>query len=459
MQEGAIAVTFTASDSAGNQASNSSLSLNLDKTAPTFDSNNSTPNDNATGVTVGDNIVIDFSEVVTLLNGQIITLADVTNGVIGETFTATSTNAASGNNGGTISVSSDKVTLNPGTDLLAGTEYAVQVSASAIQDLAGNSFAGISDNTTFSFRTAPTLALSASATEMSEKGGSVTYTVSLQDGKANPFTASENIVAAIQFGGTATKDTDYSVTGLSSSDDITIASGSSSATLSVTATDDVEEDDAETIVVVLNSVSSGTATISSGSSASVTINENNPPVFSNLDAAPAFTEDGSAVIIDGDATVSDTELDALNGGNGNYDGATLTIARSGGASGNDLFANNGLLSALNEGEDLVYNGTTIGTVTSNSNGTLILTFNSSATTALVNSVLQNITYSNSANEPAGSVVLSFTFNDGTENSSGTNQVTANITASNDAPTLTASAANPTFTEGGSAATVFSSANV
>jgi hypothetical protein len=459
MQEGTIAVTFTASDSAGNQASNSSLSLNLDKTAPTFDSNNSTPNDNATGVTVGDNIVIDFSEAVTLLSGQIITLADVTNGVIVETFTATSTNSASGNNGGTISVSSDKVTLNPGTDLLAGTEYAVQVSASAIQDLAGNSFAGISDNTTFSFRTAPTLALSASATEMSEKGGSVTYTVSLQDGKGNPFTASENIVAAIQFGGTASKDTDYSVTGLSSSDDITIASGSSSATLSVTATDDAEEDDAETIVVALNSVSSGTATIGSGSSASVTINENNPPVFSNLDAAPAYIEDGSAVIIDGDATVSDTELDALNGGNGNYDGATLTIARSGGASGNDLFANNGLLGALNEGEDLVYNGTTIGTVTSNSNGTLILTFNSSATTALVNSMLQNITYANSANEPAGSVVLSFTFNDGTENSSGTNQVTANITASNDAPTLTASVANPTFTEGGSAATVFSSANV
>ncbi|WP_272166363.1 Ig-like domain-containing protein [Vibrio diabolicus] len=454
MLEGTIAVTFTASDSAGNQASNSSLSLNLDKTAPTFDSNNSTPNDNATGVTVGDNIVIDFSEAVTLLSSQIITLADVTNGVIVETFTA-----ASGNNGGTISVSSDKVTLNPGTDLLAGTEYAVQVSASAIQDLAGNSFAGISDNTTFSFRTAATLALSASATEMPEKGGSVTYTVSLQDGKGNPFTASENIVAAIQFGGTATKDTDYSVTGLSSSDDITIASGSSSATLSVTATDDAEEDDAETIVVALNSVSSGTATISSGSSASVTINENNPPVFSNLDAAPAYTEDGSAVIIDGDAMVSDTELDALNGGNGNYDGATLTIARSGGASGNDLFANNGLLGALNEGEDLVYNGTTIGTVTSNSNGTLILTFNSSATTALVNSVLQNITYANSANEPAGSVVLSFTFNDGTENSSGTNQVTANITASNDAPTLTATGANPTFTEGGSAATVFSSANV
>lgn len=454
MLEGTIAVTFTASDSAGNQASNSSLSLNLDKTAPTFDSNNSTPNDNATGVTVGDNIVIDFSEAVTLLSSQIITLADVTNGVIVETFTA-----ASGNNGGTISVSSDKVTLNPGTDLLAGTEYAVQVSASAIQDLAGNSFAGISDNTTFSFRTAATLALSASATEMPEKGGSVTYTVSLQDGKGNPFTASENIVAAIQFGGTATKDTDYSVTGLSSSDDITIASGSSSATLSVTATDDAEEDDAETIVVALNSVSSGTATISSGSSASVTINENNPPVFSNLDAAPAYTEDGSAVIIDGDATVSDTELDALNGGNGNYDGATLTIARSGGASGNDLFANNGLLGALNEGEDLVYNGTTIGTVTSNSNGTLILTFNSSATTALVNSVLQNITYANSANEPAGSVVLSFTFNDGTENSSGTNQVTANITASNDAPTLTATGANPTFTEGGSAATIFSSANV
>ncbi|NLS12186.1 DUF4347 domain-containing protein [Vibrio sp. SM6] len=458
MQEGSIAVTFTATDSAGNSSTDNSLILTLDKTAPTFDSGNSTPNDNATGVSVADNVVLDFSEAVTLNSGQTMTLVDVTNNATFEVFTATSTTAATGNNGGTVSVSSDKVTLNPGADLLAGTEYAVQVSASFVQDLAGNLFAGISDNTTFNFTTAPTLVLSASAAEMSEKGGSITYTVSLQDGSGNPFTATENIVAIIQLGGTATKDIDYSVTGLGSIGEVTIASGTSSTTFTITATDDAVADDAETVSATLNSVSSGSASISSSHFASVTLNENNPPLFNHLDATPTYTEDGSAIVIDDDVTVSDTELDALNGGVGNYDGATLTIARSGGANANDVFANNGLLGALTEGGNLVYNGTTVGTVTTNSNGTLTLTFNSNATTALVNSVLQNITYANSANEPAGSVVLNFTFNDGTDNNSGTNQVTTNITASNDAPTLTATGENSAFTEGGSAVAVFSSAD-
>ncbi|WP_043886925.1 Ig-like domain-containing protein [Vibrio sp. 16] len=186
---------------------------------------------------------------------------------------------------------------------------------------------------------------------------------------------------------------------------------------------------------------------------------NTPPVFSNLDATPEFTEDGSPVVIDSDASVSDAELDALSGGAGNYDGATLTIERKGGANANDLFANHGNLGVLTEGGALTYNGTIVGTVTRNSSGTLVLTFNSNATTAMVNGVLQNITYQNEANEPASSIVLSFTFNDGEDNSTGTNEVTTTVTGRNDAPTLTVTVTNPTFIEGGEAVALYQGSDV
>lgn len=170
-------------------------------------------------------------------------------------------------------------------------------------------------------------------------------------------------------------------------------------------------------------------------------NVNDAPAFAGVDNAAAFTEDGAAVVLDGNATVADAELDALNSGNGNYNGATLTLARNGGANAEDTFANNGLLGALTEGGNLTYNGTTVGTVTTNSSGTLVLTFNASATSALVDSVLQNITYSNSNDTPPANVQINYAFNDangGTQGSGGAgsdtdDSITVTITAANDAP--------------------------
>ncbi|MCP4001499.1 MAG: LamG domain-containing protein, partial [Gammaproteobacteria bacterium] len=43
--------------------------------------------------------------------------------------------------------------------------------------------------------------------------------------------------------------------------------------------------------------------------------------------APTFIEDGTAVVLDADVNVSDAELDALNSGNGDYDGASVTLGR------------------------------------------------------------------------------------------------------------------------------------
>ncbi|MGO3785800.1 MAG: tandem-95 repeat protein [Pseudoalteromonas prydzensis] len=173
----------------------------------------------------------------------------------------------------------------------------------------------------------------------------------------------------------------------------------------------------------------------SGSDTIITFVEpNSAPVFSSLNGGATFIENGSAIVIDSDVTIADTELDALNGAIGNYNNASLTISRNGGASTEDVFANNNLLGALIEGNTFTYNSTTVGTVTTNSSGTLVLTFNANATSAIVDSVLQSITYQNSSESPSSSVTLDYVFNDGIANSAGTNQAIVNITGQNDAPT-------------------------
>ena len=134
----------------------------------------------------------------------------------------------------------------------------------------------------------------------------------------------------------------------------------------------------------------------------------------------------------------------------NFSGATLTLNRNGGASAQDLFSATGTLSTLTQGGNLVVGGTTIGTVTTNSSGTLVLTFNSSATKTLVETAMRQIAYSNSSDAPTSSVQVNWTLNDGNTGAQGTGgaqsvtgSVTVNITAVNDAPVLTVVSPNLT----------------
>ncbi|OEC35163.1 protein of unknown function [Pseudomonas cuatrocienegasensis] len=187
---------------------------------------------------------------------------------------------------------------------------------------------------------------------------------------------------------------------------------------------------------------------------------NTAPSFSNLNGGSTFTEGGSSVVIDSNATAFDSELDAAN----NYTGSSLSITRNGGANAADVFGSSGQLGTLTQGQSFTWNGTTVGTVTANSGGSLLLSFNSSATTAVVNGVLQSITYSNNSNDPSTPVTLNYAFNDGTTNSTGTNQAVVAINAVNDAPTLNGTGGDPIFneadfTENGSAVDLFSGVSI
>ncbi|MCG8518101.1 MAG: DUF4347 domain-containing protein, partial [Pseudomonadales bacterium] len=219
-------------------------------------------------------------------------------------------------------------------------------------------------------------------------------------------------------------------------------------------------------------VAGGTADASSGGgssafssatdTASVTVNAvNDAPVFTGLDDTPSYTEGAAAVPLDANATISDLELDALNGGNGDYSGASLTLVRNGGADASDLLSvvtggNLTVAGGPNGGGSVTAGGNVIATIANTGNGQLQLSFadnGTTPTTALVNEVLQAIRYSNGSDDPAASVQLDVTVNDGAASDSGS--VTVSITNVNDAPTLTATGQDPTYIEGAAAADLFS----
>jgi uncharacterized delta-60 repeat protein len=135
---------------------------------------------------------------------------------------------------------------------------------------------------------------------------------------------------------------------------------------------------------------------------------------SELDERPVFFVGGAAIALERDVRVFDKDLvDAAN-----WAGTWLTIERNGAADAADEFSAGGGLSSLTEGGALALDGTTIGTVTANSAGTLRLDFTADATNARVDAVLEAIRYRNDT-EVAGAVVtLDWTFSDGNTGAQG-----------------------------------------
>ena len=282
-----------------------------------------------------------------------------------------------------------------------------------------------------------------------------------------------NTVPATQV---ATEDTSKAITGLSIAD-VDAGSGSVTVTLTVTSgilnvaggTAAIANSGTSTVTLtgtlgainstlasnvtfVPNANSSGAVTLTmttndNGSSGgaplsdvdTVTINvgaSNDAPTFSGLNATPGYTEGGAAVVLDSNALLADIELDAAN----NYAGATLTLARNGGASSQDVFGATGTLSF--SAGNVILSAVTVGTFT-NTGGTLVITFNGNATSARVDSVLQQLTYANNSDAPPASVQVNYTFSDGNAGAQGaggalnaTGSITVGIAAVNDAPVNT-----------------------
>ncbi|MEM7454635.1 MAG: LamG-like jellyroll fold domain-containing protein, partial [Planctomycetota bacterium] len=174
-----------------------------------------------------------------------------------------------------------------------------------------------------------------------------------------------------------------------------------------------------------------------------------------LDGNPTYVEGGSPIVLDADVVVVDSELDALNGGDGNYSGASITISRNGGANAEDVLSvvdGNGIsVSVFTSGGPFIYdlskNGQDIANGTYNA-GVLTLTFTDAngeiPTSVDVDNILRQIVYSNSSDDPAASVQLDWVFDDGNAGSQGSGgaldvigSTTIDITAVNDTPTVNA----------------------
>ncbi|MEQ9882231.1 beta-propeller fold lactonase family protein [Pectobacterium brasiliense] len=164
---------------------------------------------------------------------------------------------------------------------------------------------------------------------------------------------------------------------------------------------------------------------------------NTAPVITIPGTTPTYTERADPIVLAPDATVSDAQMDKLNGGKGNYDGATLKITLGDGKTALDKLgfsAENGLTLS---GDTLQKDGVTIGQV-SNQDGVLTIRFNANAgtipTTEDVQNTLCQITYASDSRTPAAQVAVTVTLSDRYLDS----QVTAlsvAITAINDTPVV------------------------
>ena len=114
----------------------------VDTTAPTLSS--SVPADSATGVGLGSNIVLNFSESVIAVSGKNIVLKKTSDDSVVQSFSVT---------GSGVSVSGSTVTVNPSDDFDYSTGYYLLVDGGAFRDAADNVYEGVLSATALNFTT------------------------------------------------------------------------------------------------------------------------------------------------------------------------------------------------------------------------------------------------------------------------------------------------------------------
>jgi len=135
----------------------------------------------------------------------------------------------------------------------------------------------------------------------------------------------------------------------------------------------------------------------------------------SVDRSFASASDAAGpVVLDATASVADPELDAYG-----WAAATLTLQRRGEAVDDDQFSakQGGSLAELIEGGELTVGKTVIGTVSQNSGGILLLTFNDQASSESVSAALRQIAYEN-VGSASGAVEIEWLFNDGNSGEQG-----------------------------------------
>jgi hypothetical protein len=190
-------------------------------------------------------------------------------------------------------------TFTPVNDLM------YETNETAIFDVAAVTGGGVTENgtqqqtiTITNDDSAPTLTLASSASSMDENGSAVTLTGTL----SNP--TYQTVTVGLSASGTATLNTDYALSATS----FTIASGTSSGSVTATPTDDSTFEGDETVIIDVSSVSGGGATESGTQQVTITLNEDDAgPQLSINDVT---TSDESAA--NATFTITSTAVSASN---------------------------------------------------------------------------------------------------------------------------------------------------
>jgi methionine-rich copper-binding protein CopC len=144
--------------------------VTVDQTPPTLTSTN--PADNASGVSLTQNLTMNFSESISFGTGSFY-LYDSNDNLIQQV-----SNGSSG-----LNILSNSVIWNPTANLVINTSYYVKIDATAVKDAANNFYAGIADETTWNFNTndivAPTLVASPFSPADNAVGVSLTQNLSV----------------------------------------------------------------------------------------------------------------------------------------------------------------------------------------------------------------------------------------------------------------------------------------
>jgi hypothetical protein len=183
---------------------------------------------------------------------------------------------------------------------------------------------------------------------------------------------------------------------------------------------------------------------SSTNSTTITVN-NTAPELGLSAAAIVYTENDEATVIGNTATVSDP-------GSPDFDNGSLVVRFTTNGTADDRLAirneGTGLGQISVSGSDVAYGGITIGSFTGGTGTTpLTITFNASATPAVAQALVQNITFTNVSDAPSTLVrIISFVLTDGDGGTSNTVTTSINVTAVNDLPVVANAIANQNATE-------------
>ncbi|WP_348690029.1 putative Ig domain-containing protein, partial [Acidovorax soli] len=170
-----------------------------------------------------------------------------------------------------------------------------------------------------------------------------------------------------------------------------------------------------------------------------------------------FIEGEGAVALMPGGTLADAQLDAL----GNYQGASITVQREGGARAGDVLGFiDGAGLSLQNGQILL-NGAAVASFVVDSAGQLTLRFTANVTRADAQQILRRIAYSSSNQDLTGGGATAnyqVVFHDG-DGYSATQRVALAIEGRNDAPVVTSTALTPTFKAGGEAVKLFENTQI